>query len=204
MEEDRWHFLELYHVNSPSTKALQLYVDSVLVKESACKVYQASAVYDENAVGCGIQLEFVGKQGEERIGNNFRGEMTALYFVEANTKILPEINEAFGKVNALKTFEGFVECSENLFEKEKIVRKIFMQVNPKYTRKGIQGRQRVLTIKHSGKNIDLFNDVERMYSDSRIDHNMSAADLLFNAGGIKVMLPFLHNIPSHHCSPKFM
>jgi hypothetical protein len=62
----------------------------------------------------------------------------------------------------------------------------------------------VHSIKYGKKEIDIYNDVERVYSETRIDHNMIASDVFFNIGGIETLFPLLYNIAEQEHSKDFM
>jgi len=192
LEEDRWYFIELYHVNNQPANALTLYIDGVLIKKSNFNSYRENVTYDENSIGCGIQIEYAGKQGEERISNNFCGEMTALYFLEVDSNLHSIL------FTNMKSLENLIE------ESNEIINKVFIQVNPKYTKRAIQSEQRVYVMKCNKKNIDVRNDVEGRYGDTRIDHNMATRDVFFNIGGIEILLPLLYNIAEQEHSIDFM
>ena len=211
LEEDKWYFIELYHLNNESTKSLVLYVSAELVKEAPCKPYHHKLEYDENTIGCGIQLEYVGKQGEEKIKNNFRGEMSALYFIDVSQKTLPQIHSFLTYISTHVPLENMVdylglpqEANSGKSFDVGIVEKIFMHINPKYTGKPTQSKQRMYVLHKGGKSIEVFNNVERVYQETKVEHNSIAKDVFLCIGGIKTLLPLLYALPEHILAADFM
>ena len=186
-----------------------------LIKESPYKPYQAKLDYDENTIGCGVVLEYVGKQGEEKIKNYFRGEMSALYFIDVSAKSLPAVHALL-----TSTFVSHVGM-ENLVQwlayqqvevhkpgktghDAGIIEKIFMHINPKYTGRMSQSKRRVYAYyKGSAKNVvDIFNHVERVYQEARIEHNTPAKEVFLNIGGIKILMPLLYQLAEYDTTPE--
>ena len=61
-----------------------LYLNGELVKEATCKRYSSKLEYDENTIGCALQFAHIDKEGEEKLKDNFKGIMSALYFIEVS------------------------------------------------------------------------------------------------------------------------
>jgi len=212
IEEDTWYFIELYHLNKENSKSLSLYINSELIKETAFKQYHNKLDYDENTIGCGVQLDYVGSHGEEKIKNNFRGQMTALYFIEISYDSIGEIHRFFSYVAKnipIENIPHYLAMPQdpkqgNTFD-VKIIDKIFMHINPKYTGKTSSIKQKVYCIQKGTKNLyDIYNYVERVYHETKIDHNIVAKDIFMDIGGIKTLLPLLNLLPTLEFSNEIM
>jgi len=201
LEEDKWHFIELYHLNGNDRKNLSLYINSKLVKDVVIKPYLVQANYDENTIGCGIQLDYIGKKGQESIINNFCGEMTTLYFFEVSSKTMTQVHDTLTFIEEkirLENFHSYVSTrQDSKIDKNidlNIIEKIFMHINPKYIDRITQHKQKADTIIRKGKSIDIYNSVERVYAETIINNNMVAKDNFLNIGGVKLLFPAFHKI----------
>ena len=68
---------------------------------------------------------------------------------------------------------------------------------------GLLFKENTYVINRSGKTIDIKNSVERVYSETIIDHNIMAKDTFINIGGIKTILPTLHKIAYRNPTSEF-
>ncbi len=202
-----------------------MYLNSELVREGPCKLYKPKLNYDESTIGCGVQLEYVDKQGYEKIKNCFRGEMGALHFIEVTPKNIAQTHaalaylsthvdmdelvhtvsthatearkEAKSQASATKDAAGAAgKARAEFLGDTSVIDRIFMHINPKYTGKLSQSKQRLFSYQKSGSKsvIDVFNHVERLYPEARVDHNTSARDVFLNVGGIKMLMPLLYRL----------
>ena len=177
-------------------------MNSELVRESVCKPYQPRLDYDENTIGCGVLLEYVSKEGYEKVKNCFCGQMGALYFIEVSAESLSSTHSVLSRASERMGFEDLVHKVSGIKTSGKadlagVVEKIFMQVNPKYTGKISQSKQRLYVVypKSKGKDgLDVCNHVESLYKEVRIDHNLPAKDVFLNIGGAKVLMPLLYQL----------
>jgi hypothetical protein len=207
LEEDKWYFIELYHLNGNDRKNLSLYIDFKLVKDVVIKSYVAQLNYDENTIGCGIQLEYIGKKGQESIINNFCGEMTVLHFFEVSSKTMNQMHDSLTFIEkdiGLENFSSDISTRQDTKHVDiSIMEKMFMHVNPKYIDRITQYKQKADTIIRKGKNIDIYNSVERIYAETIVDHNMVAKDNFLNIGGIKLLFPAFYKIVEGEPNEKF-
>ena len=184
------------------------------MKESPCKPYPYKLDYDENTIGCGVQLEYVDKQGYEKIKNCFRGEMSALFFLEVTPKTLApthsslaylsshvSMDEIFHSLSGQAVESHHASASNSKGPKTTkmdttVLEKVVMQINPMYTGKLSQSKERLYAYCKTGSKtpIDVFNHVERLYPTARIDHNMPAKDFFLDVGGPKMLMPLLYRL----------
>ena len=210
LDEDKWHCIELYHTTADSQKGVTLYVDFMPVKTVKMESYFYKMIYDENYIGCGIELNQHNLKEKESLINNFRGEMTTLYFLEVNSKTIDQTHNSLKYVVEDIGLENLVDYIGSIrdLKSEKnldinIIEKIFMHINPKYTEQFNQFKENTYVINRSGKTIDIKNSVERVYSETIIDHNIMAKDTFINIGGIKTILPTLHKIAYRNPTSEF-
>ncbi len=167
------------------------------MKEGLSKPYQAKLDNDENTIGCGVLLEYVSKEGYEKITNCFCGEMGALYFLEVAPDSVAAVHSTLSYASVHIGMEELVHTLSVPGHRTKdaaIIDRIFMQVNPKYTGKISQAKQR-LYVCYKGKTaIDVFNSVESLYKEVRIDHNVPAKEVFLNIGGLKPLMPLLYQL----------
>ena len=98
IEDNTWYFIELYHINSETGRGLFLYINGELIQDFPVKPYNFVRDFDEFTLGCGMAMEFTGKQGSEVLRNHFRGVMSTMHFAEVNSKTAIATHNALFKI----------------------------------------------------------------------------------------------------------
>ena len=211
IEEDIWYFLELYVTSFKDKISLKFYINSVLVCKTIANSYEDNLIYDENTIGCDIQLDHAGKQGEEKIINNFHGEMTALYFIQCDEESFPKLHYTLMYTLSHTGFEDMINHLESLQNLEisitlyfDIIKEIFMSINPKYIQRSTESNMKVYTALLRTESIDIYNNIRNVHEGTEIHHNMSGRDILLSIGGIESLLPVLYYLGKRNASNKFM
>ena len=189
-----------------------MFINGIQISECSCKPYIYNKEYDENTIGCGVVLDFIGKEGEEHLKNNFCGEMSALHFVEINNKTLfvihSTLNRIFPIVDMYKLFpliaygnshfENWPELQAAISYKEltdsNIIEHQFMILNPKYAIKWGRESEKIYCKKIGKHLIEINNQVERVYQQTKIHHNAPARDVFLSIQGISNLLPLLYEL----------
>lgn len=203
LKEDVWYFVELYHLNGYAKSKINLiiYLDSKLLQEGSVKPYQHKLTYADNTIGCSTQEAYM---GGERTVNHFRGEMSALYFIAASPKNAKNVSEFLHREAIGRKLDSLLECSKQNDAHEKIIEDIFIQVNPKYSRKYTQSKQRVYVKAKQAKPHSIYNGIERLHKGAKAKRHTRIADSLSSMGGIKAVLPLLHGVAERKHNPHFV
>lgn len=140
-------------------------------------------------------MEYVDKGGEEGLKNNFRGEMSALFFGEVNAKTSIQFHAILSKIYDTINIEDLFQLrNQNEVLQPNILEKIFMMANPKYTSKQYRTTEKVYLCHTQSANIPVFNNVERVYQDTKILHNTPARDVFINIGGVRTLFLLFHKL----------
>ena len=143
-------------------------------------------------------------QGEEKLINNFKGEMSALYFIEASKMEKEALHQFLCKMKNSERFNYMVEDTENASSQyHNIITRIFLNINPRYNSQSIQYKQKVYKLTINGKDIDINNSIERLHYMTCINNNSSFRDVFINIEGINAILPCLYNIAVYKSTPEF-
>ena len=161
--------------------------------------------YDENTIGCEAQFQYLAKQSKEESINNFCGAMSSLYFLQVSVKTIENTNAFLSYVkrypNFLDNFEAYTHDKRLRLE---LIENVFMLVNPKYTKKLNQDKQKVLTIKINSKYLDIYNKVEQLYKGVKIYQHISPENNFVNLGEMRVLLPVLYIMGDHNLNQTFV
>lgn len=201
IEVDVWYFLELYHLNIESQESILLYVDLKMVQAAHGKPYPYLVQYDENTVGCETQLQYSSKQNKEENVSNFCGSMTTLYFLEVNVKTV-ESTHVF--LSHVKDCPNFLDKSELHPADTRVMENVFMLVNPKYTKKLNQDKQRVLAVGAGSKSLSVYNKVEQLHEGVKIYQKPSPEENFINLGDVRLLLPALYEMAKHKLNQSFV
>ena len=211
LEEDKWYFIEFYHINKSLQNNLILYINSNLVEAHEGPNYNADIKFDENTIGCHIESDNINEQREERLCNNFHGEMTTIIFISSSKANIENIHLTLKKINSYYKLENIIEVITNNssgntkdFINLNFVKKIFILIDPKYTSKTIKDKRIISMISINSKTLYLYNNAEQVYEDTIIEHNINFQNNLKNIGGIISIIPLLYNIVEHNPSSEFM
>lgn len=184
LEEDKWHAIELYHINNK----LIAYINTELVLNAECEGYVPSLNYNMNTIGCAVI------NGE--ITNCFQGEMSASYFLKTSSKQLGRMHE-FLALNWGR-LHGLAEKSAK--DWSWFQRKAFLQANPKSS----EPAQKLYVVEKGKQNVDVFNAIESVYGNDVIYHSAPAQDTFINIGGIKTILPVLYKLIKWQADNEFL
>ena len=195
-----------------------MYVNSELIKEASCKQYPTKLEFEENSVGCGISMEYIGKEGEERLEHNFHGEMSAVYFVEVSTKSIKTthqfLSQIFSKINlnelipllAYKqdSVKNLLSQSKNPLKeiaKVSLIERIFTFVAPQSSTKTYKSNTKFyFCASDPSKNfVEIFNHIERIYNGTKVHFNVPGQKTFLILGGFKLILPILSTLAESSC-----
>jgi len=214
LSQDFWYFIELYHLNSapPSIPQVQCLVECAEICKLPYKQYAPNLCYSENSVGCEIVSKPTFLDGEPVLKCNFRGETSAFHFASIKAENIPTTRSVLSKVNRFVSMHelfpilafGENRCNNRPrllrrtsyleLEQSTLLERIFLVINPKYARKAPSEPEKIYTYKRHDKILDLYNHTEDIYKHAKVHHNYPAKDVLFNIGGIKCLLPILHEL----------
>lgn len=204
-EIDTWYFIELYHFNVESQESVKLYVNSSLVQVAPGKMYPYLLQYDENTIGCETQLHSLGRQSKDETVSNFCGTMSALYFLSVNAKELQDTHLFLSYIREHPNFlDHFSFHLSNKKSHLELISKVFLLINPKYTKKFNQDKQKVLTVKVNSKDLDIYNTVEQLHKGVKAYQKISPEENFLNLGDIRLLLPCLYNLLKHGASQSLM
>ncbi len=176
------------------------------------KTYNATTIYNDNSVGCEVGAKPAVQDEDATLKHNFRGEMSALHFasVDASTQLvtrnlLSKINKvismhelypilAFGenRCNNRPRLLNRISYTEML--DAALTDRIFFVINPKYAKKSPPEGEKIYALRQESRSIVLYNHTEDIYRQAKVHHNYPARDVLINIGGIRCLLPFLHEL----------
>ena len=140
-------------------------------------------------------MEYVDKGGEEGLKSNFRGEMSALYFSEVSPKTIIQHHAIISKIyNAINMEDLFQITNQQSILQPNFLDKIFIIANPKYTSKLYRTTDKVYLCHIQSDKIPVYNNVERVYQDTKILHNTPAKDVFINIGGVKTLFLLFHKL----------
>ena len=166
---------------------------------SQCKTYPQSKAFTENSLGCKIL------SGECRA--HFTGEMSAVHFVSISTSNVIQTHNLLKKAyNSIEVHDifPFIAFSEGVYKNSPklqkafsfkdlsdlgILERLFLSANPKFATKSLKPNEEVYVAKYRLK-----NQIQKIYKQTKVYHNMSAKDIFFNIGGTAALLPFLYNL----------
>lgn len=190
-----------------------------MVGEYSCKQYVHNKDFDENTIGCGIRNEFIGKEGEERLIHNFCGEMSALHFVEINSKTAFLIHNLLNKIYLIvdmfelfpliaygaSFYENCTELQSAISYKELtesgFIEHQFLIINPKYATKWSRENEKIYYKKIGKHSIEINNQVERVYPQTKILHNAPAREVFSTIQGISAIMPLLYELSEFNSNP---
>jgi len=174
---------------------LSVYIDSMLIKKARIIPYNAMTKYDKNTIGCGLKLI---ENDKELLFDNFNGEMSALYFIEVDNKSLIQVHNTLtyilkeiGLENLADNFDVIAESKAKKNIDINLLEKTFMHINPKYTIKKIQCKQRVHVL---SKGYEVFNSINEVYDGTIVCHNTVSKDLFFDIGGVRALVPLISKL----------
>lgn len=174
----------------------------ILNQEQACemksKVYPTNKDYDVNSIACEIAMD---KMNDNKIKNNFCGQMSALYFVEASHKNYASFHSVLKAIYSSNNFifSDFANLFANLSQQlgiSGLLDKMFLIVNPKWARKPLDPAEAVYVLQQKGKQ-ELFNQVQQILPYTTIHNNSQARTTFPNIDGIISLLPLLFEIGDH-------
>jgi hypothetical protein len=190
-----------------------LYVNGQLAKEASCKYYPSGVDYDNNAIGCAIQSEYVGKRGEEKLMHHFCGVMSTLHFVEVSPKTRPSTHTLLERAHKQAEMEdlvpmlayrreelrGLLKPEMDTLKDDGLNERVFLCVRPGIQGKTEPSRKQVYEFpKKGGKEMrDLPRTIETIYSDTRLLQQSPASDVYLNIDGTKCLLPILSYVERH-------
>lgn len=201
-----------------------MYINSELIKEASCKQYPTKVEFEENSVGCGISMEYIGKEGEERLEHNFHGEMSAVYFIEVSTKNLKATHEflsqIYGGINLSELIPILAykqEIIKKLLVQSKnspkeivkvgLIERIFTFVAPSCSKKTYKSNTKFfLCASDPSKNYrEIYNHIERIYNGTKAHYNVPGQKAFLILGGFKLILPLISTLAdSSSKNTKFM
>lgn len=184
-----------------------MYVNGELKGESKGRYYPTQKEFDINSIGCEIDAN------SRTPKNSFRGEMSALYFLEVNSHNLGFshnlINHIYVSINmseliALAT-AGTAQlpfCSrQNLHASPEqlaelsLLERIYLVANPKWAKGQCESSESICILPQSGKQKnEIYNHVEKILPHTLIHHNTIARNVFVNIGSIKTFLPLLFEL----------
>ena len=185
--ENRWYFIELYHLNN-TKENLILYIDKRLVQNFSFKQYTHMVKYVNNSIGNSITSDIKTK-------DEFYGEMTALYFLEANVKSYEAIHNFFVYAYDHRITNNLLIWGESDAD---IIEKIFIYIHPNC----IEPMKNLYSLR-KGKN-SIISSISQLGEKTMIAHCIKAKNSFIYIGGLKCILPILHKAIKYSKDNKFL
>ena len=204
--------MELYHINSDSKHSILAYLNGESACDTQVKPYKAKKTYSENTIGCKLITEIVNKIPQFHLKNNFKGEMSTLFFAKGNHDIFVKIHSAlfeiYGKISlheliSLIYFKEAIKPTGLNLEIQKAINElrdchfaelIFLVISPKYSSQAIRPEEKLYVIKQIPRPIIISNNIVTIHSQTKINHNTPARCVLPNIGGINCLLPLFYEL----------
>ena len=167
--------------------------------------YKYSANYDENSIGCIIGSDYLGKKVEDQLSNNFKGEMSALHFIEVAGNTIQSTHMILNKVSQTMSMQELypvLSYGDNMYKgnskifleevrKSKLLERIFIIINPSYSDQGYNNSGIIYVGKQTE---ELINHVEFLYSQTSVLRTSPGKFMFMNIGGVKPILPLMDTI----------
>lgn len=202
----------MYHINSDSKHSLLAYLNGNLACDTLIKPFKAKKTYNENTIGCKTITEIINKIPQMHLKNNFKGEMSTLFFIKGNHDIFVKIHSAllkiYGKISLhelipLIYFRESIKSTAINLENEKAINELrechFVEllifvVSPKYASQSILPDEKLFVIKQIPRPIIINNHIMILHKQTKIHHNTPARYILPNIGGINCLLPLFYEL----------
>lgn len=167
--------------------------------------YKYSANYDENSIGCTIGADYLGKKVEDQLSNNFKGEMSALHFIEVAGETIQSTHKLLSKISRMMSMQElypllsygeFSHQNNNKIilediQKNKILERLFLIINPSYSDQGYNNNGTIFVGKQTE---ELINHVEFLYSQTTVQRTVPAKFMFISIGGVRTLLPLMDEI----------
>ena len=163
-------------------------------------------------MGCEVIAKPERSEDDATLKYNFRGEMSALHFAAVNSttqvvtrNVLSKINRvismhelypilAFGENRCDNRPRLLSRISYTEMMDAALTDRIFFVINPKYAKKSPPEGEKIYALRQGSRAFVLYNHTEDIYGQAKVHHNYPARDVLINIGGIRCLLPFLHEL----------